>query len=112
MTKELLNQFEELELFSEKVEQAVEAARLKTEYPVDLRLYFGDGRYGIYFIPTTIMHYEELLREAKEKLIIYKEYWDEIFIDFYENTPAEARFCGVTIWLNYVDGKVVSTLEC
>lgn len=43
MTKDLLNQFEDLELFAENVEKAAEAARIRTEYPVDLRLYMGNG---------------------------------------------------------------------
>ena len=112
MTKYLLNQFEEVELFAENVEQAVEAARIKTDYPVDLRLYVGDGQYDIYNTPSSIMDYVEILQDAKKRLVEMDEWKDETFIDFYENTPAEAVFCGVTIWLNHVDGRVLTRVEC
>lgn len=120
MRKELLSQFEELELFAENVEKAVEAARLKTQYPVDLRFYVGEGQYDIYETPTTIEHYVELLRDIKQKFLERKKWrtahlspWrDEMFIDLYENTPAEAVYCGVTIWLSYFEGQVFSNIDC
>lgn len=112
MTKELLNQFEDLELFAENVEKAVEAARIKTEYPVDLRLYMGDGQYDIFNVPSTIADYNDIFQVAKARLIVTNVWQDETFIDFYENTPAEAVYCGVTVWLNYVDGRVLTRVEC
>lgn len=112
MTKELLNQFEDLELFAENVEKAVEAARIKTEYPVDLRLYMGDGQYDIFNVPSTIADYNEIFQVANARLIVTNVWQDETFIDFYENTPAEAVYCGVTVWLNYVDGRMLTRVEC
>ena len=112
MTKDLLNQFEDLELFAENVEKAAEAARIRTEYPVDLRLYMGNGQYDIFNVPSTIVDYNEIFQEAKKRLIETKGWQDETFIDFYENTPAEAVYCGVTVWLNYVDGRVLTRVEC
>lgn len=112
MTKELLNQFEDLELFTENVEKAAEAARTRTEYPVDLRLYVGDGQYDIFNVPASINDYNEIFQDAKKRLIEANGWRDETFIDFYENTPAEAVYCGVTVWLNYVDGRVLTRVEC
>lgn len=112
MTKELLNQFEDLELFAENIEKAVEAARIKTEYPVDLRLYMGNGQYDIFNVPAFINDYYDIFYETKKRLIETKGWQDETFIDFYENTPAEAVYCGVTVWLNYVDGRVLTRVEC
>ena len=112
MTKDLLNQFEDLELFAENVEKAAEAARIRTEYPVDLHLYMGNGQYDIFNVPSTIVDYNEIFQEAKKRLIETKGWQDETFIDFYENTPAEAVYCGVTVWLNYVDGRVLTRVEC
>jgi hypothetical protein len=112
MTKELLNQFEDFELFAENVEKAVEAARIKTEYPVDLRLYMGDGQYDIFNAPASINDYNEIFQDAKKHLTETNGWQDETFIDFYENTPAEAVYCGVTVWLNYVDGRVLTRVEC
>lgn len=112
MTKELLNQFEDLELFAENVEKAAEAARIRTEYPIDLRLYMGNGQYDIFNVPSTIADYNEIFQVAKARLIVTNEWQDEIFIDFYENTPAEAVYCRVTVWLNYVDGRVLTRVEC
>lgn len=111
MTKEMLNQFEDLELFAENVEKAAEAARIRTEYPVDLRLYMGNGQYDIFNVPSTIVDYNEIFQDAKKRLIETNGWQDETFIDFYENTPAEAVYCGVTVWLNYVDGRVLTRVE-
>lgn len=111
MTKELLNQFEDLELFAENVEKAVEAARIKTEYPVDLRLYMGNGQYDFFNVPASIIDYTEIFQVAKARLIVTNGWQDETFIEFYENTPAEAAYCGVTVWLNYVDGRVLTRVE-
>lgn len=112
MTKELLNQFEDLELFAENVEKAAEAARIRTEYPIDLRLYMGDAQYDIFNVPASINDYNEIFQDAKARLIVTNEWQDETFIDFYENTPAEAVYCGVTVWLNNVDGRVLTRVEC
>lgn len=112
MRKDLLNQFEDLELFAENVEKAVETARIRTEYPVDLRLYMGNGQYDIFNVPSTIVDYNEIFQVAKTRFIVTNEWQDETFIDFYENTPAEAAYCGVTVWLNYVDGRVLTSVEC
>lgn len=112
MTKDLLSQFEDLKLFAENVEKAVEAARIKTEYPVDLRLYMGDGQYDIFNVPASINDYNEIFQDAKARLIETEGWWDETFIDFYENTPEEAAYCGVTVWLNYVNGRVLTRVEC
>ena len=112
MTKEMLNQFEDLELFAENVEKAAEAARIRTEYPVDLRLYMGNGQYDIFNVPSTIVDYNEIFQDAKKRLIETNGWQDETFIDFYENTPAEAVYCGVTVWLNYVDGRMLTRVEC
>jgi hypothetical protein len=112
MTKELLNQFEDLELFAENVEKAAEAARIRTEYPVDLRLYMGNGQYGIFNVPASINDYNEIFQDAKKRLIATNGWQDETFIDFYENIPAEAVYCRVTVWLNYVDGRVMTRVEC
>ena len=112
MTKELLDQFEEIELFAENVEKAVEVARFKTEYPVDLLLYMGNGQYDIFNVPASIIDYNEIFQDAKKRLIETNGWQDETFIDFFENTPAEAAYCNVTVWLNYVDGRVLSRVEC
>lgn len=118
MTKELLNQFEDFELFAENVEKAVEGARIKTEYPVDLHLYRCDGQYDIFNVPASINDYNEIFQDAKAHLIATEMIWmhlgwqGETFIDFYENTPAEAVYCRVTVWLNYVDGRILTRVEC
>jgi hypothetical protein len=114
MTKDLLNQFEDFELFAENVEKAVEAARIKTEYPVDLRLYMGDGQYDIFNAPASINDYNEIFQDAKKRLIETNEWQDETFIDFYENIPSAnaSNYCFVTVWLNYVDGRVLTRVEC
>lgn len=112
MTKELLNQFEDFEMFAENVEKAVEAARNRTEHPVDLRLYMGNGQYDIFNVPSTIVDYNEIFQVAKARLIVTNGWQDETFIDFYENIPAGAVYCRVTVWLNYVDGRVLTRVEC
>ena len=112
MTKELLNQFEDLELFTENVENALERARQKTEYPLDLRLYVGNGQHDIYTLFSNIDDFFEIFIDAKKRLEQTNGWQDETFIDIYENTPAEAAFCGVTIWLNYVDGRLLTMVEC
>lgn len=114
MTKELLNQFEDLELFAENVEKAVEAARIRTEYPVDLRLYMGNGQYDIFNVPAFINDYYDIFYEAKKRLIETNGWQDETFIDFYENISSAnaSNYCGVTVWLNYVDGRVLTRVEC
>ena len=111
MTKELLNQFEDLELFTENVENALERARQKTEYPLDLRLYVGNGQHDIFCTFGCVADYLEMFEDAKKRLIETNGWQDETFIDIYENTPAEAVYCGVTIWLNYVDGRVLTRVE-
>jgi hypothetical protein len=114
MTKELLNQFEDLELFAENIEKAAEAARIRTEYTVDLRLYMGNGQYDIFNVPASINDYNEIFQDAKKRLIETNEWQDETFIDFYENIPSAnaSNYCGVTVWFNYVDGRVLTRVEC
>ena len=111
MTKELLNQFEDLELFTENVEYALERARQKTKYPLDLRLYVGNGQYDIFCSFGCVADYLEMFEDARKRLIETNVWQHETFIDIYENTPAEAVYCDVTIWLNYVDGRVLTRVE-
>lgn len=111
MRKELLNQFEDLELFAENLDKAVTIAIRNTDYPIDLRLYVGDGQYDIFEALGSVEDYLEIFKDAEKRLIETKGWQHETFIDIYENTPAEAAFCGVTIWLNYVDGRVLTRVE-
>ena len=112
MRKELLNQFEDLELFTENADYAIERARQKTEYPIDLRLYIGNGQHDIYTQFSNVDDFFEIFKDVKKRLEETKGWQDETFIDIYENNPAEAAFCGVTIWFNYVDGRVLTRVEC
>ena len=111
MTKELLNEFEEFELFAKNVEKAIDIAWKKTEYPIDLRLYVGMGQYNIYRACGDIADYWELFNDARKRWLDINVMQNETFIDIYENTPAEAKFCGVTIWVDYVDGKLVTEVQ-
>ena len=111
MRKELLNQFEDLELFAENLDKAVAIAMRNTDYPIDLRLYVGDGQYDIFETLGSVEDYLEIFKDAEKRLIETKGWLDETVIDLYENNPAEAAFCGVTIWLNYVDGRVLTRVE-
>lgn len=111
MRKELLNQFEELELFAENVENALEIARQRSEHVLDLRLFESYGLWDIFSTEASIQNYNDILIAVK-KIFKETERWrDETFIDIYENAPAEAVYTGVTIWLNYVDGRIESRVE-
>lgn len=72
----------------------------------------GNGQYDIFNVPSTIVDYNEIFQDAKARLIVTNGWQDETFIDFYENTPAESVYCRVTVWLNYVDGRVLTRMEC